>query len=899
MRRLALFVAAVTTAVLVGPASAAAPQGDPDPALDLAKAKAQWIDRTTVVWPGKLGDAGAPHRLVASADGSLEVGDDGRLDGRGERIGLDPVPGGLTRAQRAKYPHLAKGYDVYRVAEKDTGALRAALRGQVVAVAGKGDGRLSAATSVQTPGVLDALYARGATRARLGPVFGENREVTLAVWAPTARRVAVEVGGGTVRMRRDADSGVWRASGPWKGEAYRYRVTVFAPSAGKTGKAGKTVTNTVTDPYSTALTADSKRSVAADLDDPRLKPPGWDRLDKPAARPAREARIQELHVRDFSAHDPTNRHPGTYRAFTDTRSDGMRHLRKLAAAGTSYVHLLPVFDFATVPERRADQQRPDCDLASYAPDSERQQKCVGKSAAKDAFNWGYDPLHYTVPEGSYATDPEGPSRTREFRQMVGGLNRAGLRTVMDVVYNHTAASGQDPESVLDRIVPGYYQRLDADGAVADSTCCANTAPEHAMMGKLTVDSVVTWARAYKVDGFRFDLMGHHPKANILAVRRALDALTPEKDGVDGKSVILYGEGWDFGEVAGDARFEQATQRNMAGTGVATFSDRARDAVRGGAPFDEDPRVQGFASGLWNEPNGSPANGTRAEQRARLLHYQDLIKVGLTGNLADFRFTDSSGREVRGRDVDYNGQPAGYAAAPGDALAYADAHDNETLHDALAFKLPRATSAADRARMQVVGMATALLSQGPSLSQAGSDLLRSKSLDRNSFDSGDWFNALNWDCRRGNGFGRGLPPAADNEPKWTFAKPLLTDPRLTPGCREIEGASAAYRDLLRIRATEPSFSLATAEEVQREVSFPLSGKDETPGVVTAEVGDLVVVLNASPETAEQRVPGLAGTGYGLHPVQRSGADATARRAAYDTATGTFTVPPRTTAVFRRG
>lgn len=216
--------------------------------------------------------------------------------------------------------------------------------------------------------------------------------------------------------------------------------------------------------------------------------------------------------------------------------------------------------------------------------------------------------------------------------MVQGINGTGLRTVMDVVYNHTVASGQDPKSVLDRIVPGYYQRLLDDGTVATSTCCANTAPENAMMGKLVVDSMVTWAKEYKVDGFRFDLMGHHPKANILAVREALDALTVARDGVDGKAIVLYGEGWDFGEIAGDARFVQATQKNMAGTGIATFSDRARDAVRGGGPFDEDPGVQGFASGLFADPNSSSANGTPAEQRARLLHYQDLIKVGLTGNL---------------------------------------------------------------------------------------------------------------------------------------------------------------------------------------------------------------------------------------------------------------------------
>jgi pullulanase len=697
-----------------------------------------------------------------------------------------------------------------------------------------------------------------------------------------------------VAMRRDDRTGVWSATGTraWTGRPYRYAVTVWAPAA------GALVTNEVTDPYATALTADSTHSLVTDLADPALAPPGWATLRKPAAVPPRDARIQELHVRDFSVADRTvpAADRGKYTAFTARDSAGTGRLRALAAAGTTHVHLLPVFDFATVPETAAAQRTPDCDPAAFPPDSERQQECVARTAAEDAYNWGYDPYHFTVPEGSYATDPDGTARTTEFRRMVQALNGDGLRVVMDVVYNHTAASGQAAASVLDRIVPGYYHRLLADGTVATSTCCANTAPEHTMMGRLVVDSVVTWARRYKVDGFRFDLMGHHPKANVLAVRKALDALTPATDGVDGKKIILYGEGWNFGEVADDARFVQATQRNMAGTGIATFSDRARDAVRGGGPFDEDPGIQGFASGLYTDPNTSPGNGTPAEQRARLLHYQDLIKVGLSGNLKDFAFTATDGRRVTGADVDYNGSPAGYADAPGDALAYVDAHDNESLFDALAYKLPATTSADDRARMQVLAMATATLSQGPALSQAGTDLLRSKSLDRNSYDSGDWFNAIHWDCADGNGFGRGLPPAADNAAKWPYARPLLSTVRV--GCAQIEGASAAYRDLLRVRSTEAAFSLGTAARVGSALSFPLSGPDETPGVITMVLDDLVVVLNATPDPQAQRIGALAGTGYRLHPVQAAGADPVVRTAGYERRTGTFEVPARTVAVFKR-
>ncbi|MFF7646327.1 pullulanase-type alpha-1,6-glucosidase [Streptomyces canus] len=856
-------------------------------ALDPTTSKAVWIDRDTVAWNGS--EAAASTQLLYSHDGSITV-DGGALTSDDERW-LRLAKTALTDAQKARFPHL-KDYTAWSVDPRDRDRVREALSGQLVASQRAANGAVLAATGVQIAGVLDDLYPK-ATKADLGPTFSKGRP-TLSVWAPTAQSVKLELGGSTIAMSRDATTGVWSVTGPksWKGKPYRYVVKVWAPSV------GKVVTNKVTDPYAVALTTDSERSLVVDLDDRSLAPGGWSTYTKPKAVPLKDAEIQELHIRDFSVADRTvpAKDKGTYLAFTDRDSDGSKHLRELAKSGTSYVHLLPAFDIATIPERRQDRATPDCDPASYPADSDRQQECVAKTAAKDAYNWGYDPYHYTVPEGSYATDPDGTGRTVEFRKMVKSLNDDGLRVVMDVVYNHTAASGQAATSVLDRIVPGYYQRLLADGSVANSTCCANTATENAMMGKLVVDSIVTWAREYKVDGFRFDLMGHHPKANILAVRKALDALTLEKDGVDGKKIVLYGEGWNFGEVADDARFVQATQKNMAGTGIATFSDRARDAVRGGGPFDEDPGVQGFASGLYTDPNTSTANGTEAQQKARLLHYQDLIKVGLSGNLKQFTFTDTDGKEVTGAQVDYNGQPAGYADAPGDALAYADAHDNESLFDALTYKLPAGTSASDRARMQVLALATAALSQGPALSQAGTDLLRSKSLDRNSFDSGDWFNAIHWNCQDGNGFGRGLPMAADNASKWPYAKPLLGSVKV--GCAQIEGASAAYRDLLKIRTTEKAFSLGTADQVQSRLSFPLSGKEETPGVITMELGDLVVVFNATPKAQSQQVDALAGSTYRLHPVQESGADPIAKQATYTKDSGTFAVPARTVAVFIR-
>jgi pullulanase-type alpha-1,6-glucosidase len=854
---------------------------------DLRAARAQWLRRDVLALDLPADVEGWTFRLHHAPDGGLVATGDGVS---GESVALTFDPAGLPAALKAKFPHLA-AYEALRVSVVD----RSLFTGQLAVAAYDENGRLADATGVQLPGVLDDVYGGAATQ-RLGPVW-QHGKPSLSLWAPTAKQVDLMLGERRVPMARDRD-GVWHARGDhrWRGARYTYAVRVYVPAL------DEVVTNVVTDPYSLGLTTNSAQSVLVDLSDAGLKPHGWDRLRKPALPKPEDSTIYELHVRDFSATDRTvpAAHRGTYLAFTDRDSAGMRQLRDLAGAGLNTVHLLPVNDIASIEERRSAQQTPACDLASYGPAAEEQQACVDPVRDADAFNWGYDPLHYTTPEGSYSTNPDGTTRTREFRQMVGALNGAGLRVVLDVVYNHTPASGQARQSILDRIVPGYYQRLSATGAVETSTCCANTATEHRMMAKLMVDSVVTWARQYKVDGFRFDLMGHHSKENMLAVRRALDALTVAKDGVDGRKIYLYGEGWNFGEVADDARFTQASQLNMANTGIGTFSDRLRDAVRGGGPFDEDPRIQGFATGLYTSPNDAAVNGSPVDQRARLMLYQDQIKVGLAGNLRDYRFVNRDGVVVSGAEVDYNGQPAGYAADPSETITYVDAHDNETLFDVVQYKLPVSTSMSDRVRMNTVALATTALAQGPSFWHAGTDLLRSKSLDRNSYNSGDWFNRIDW-TRRESTWGSGLPPRADNDSKWEYMRPLLSDPALEPGPRDITTAHRRALELLEIRFSSPLFRLGSAELVQQRVSFPPTG----PGVIVMHLDDragpdldphaegIVVVFNASDEPTGQKVPGAAGARYRLHPAL---ADPVTRTATYDGRTGTFTVPPRTVAVF---
>ncbi|HEU5128693.1 MAG TPA: pullulanase-type alpha-1,6-glucosidase [Glycomyces sp.] len=878
----------------VRPAGASASRGQD---LDLASERAIWLDEDTIAMDVAATD-GRVFELLASADGSIGV-EDGAITGEYATIGLTPA-GGLTEPQRRANPL----YWNYRAFTVDAGAdVKEALRGQLVAVERDHTGRARYATGVQTAGVLDAVYA-AAVDADLGLTW-QRHKPTVSVWAPTARSVQLELfdapgGEPTLHaMSFDEDTGVWSVRGKkqWDRKYYRFAVEVWHPAT------QRIESYAVTDPYSVSLAADSTHSQIVDLDDADLKPEGWDDLSKPEPVTAAQAQVWEVHVREFSIADESvpAELRGTYAAFAEADSASVRHLAELADAGLTHVHLLPTFDIATVPE--TGQAEPDCDLASFAPDSPEQQACVGEVRAEDGFNWGYDPYHFNAPEGSYATAPDGTPRVLEYRRMVAALNGLGLRVVNDVVYNHTSASGVDERSVLDRIVPGYYHRLDPAGDVYTSTCCQNTAPEHAMFGKFVVESTALWAEAYKVDGFRFDLMGHHPKDNILAVREALDAIDPD--------IVMYGEGWDFGEVAGDALFEQATQRNMAGTGVGTFNDRMRDAVRGGGPFDEDPRVQGFGSGLWSQDNGSGASGDEDEQLAALLHAGDLTKLGLAGNLADYAFTASDGRTVTGAELDYNGEGAGYTAQPGEAVNYVDAHDNEILFDALAYKLDWDVAGTDRARMQVLSLATAVLSQGTGFVTAGSELLRSKSLDRDSYDSGDWFNAIRWDCEgteafgpSGNGFGAGLPPAWTSEDKWPFAEEAIANVE-RPSCADIGLASARYAELLRIASSTSAFSLGDAEAVAERVAFPLSGGDEAPGVITmtidmAGTGDaferVTVVFNATPEAVDQTVADLAGTGAELHPVLTGSADAAFAEAAFDDATGTFTVPGRTVAVF---
>ena len=874
---------------------------------DLSKAQAYWLAEDTLAWSIAANPA-LDFFLYYDADAGLTLNADG-ISG-GNHITLT-VGESVTGAIAAKFPHLA-GLPTLLIDAADLALVPDILKSQFAIAAYDGAGALVDATSLQIPGVLDDLYTYTGD---LGINY-DNLTPTLRLWAPTAQDVVFHLFDDALTattsvthpMAYDANFGVWSVTGEpdWTGQYYLYEVVVYAPAA------QDIVHNLVTDPYAVSLSMNSTRSQIVDLTDPTLTPAGWDTLAKPELIAPEDIVIYEMHIRDFSANDASvpEDYVGTFKAFTLPGSNGVQHLQALADAGLTHLHLLPVMDIATINEDKSTWQDADFNLlATYPPSSTEQQAALAPYRDLDGFNWGYDPLHYGVPEGSYATNPDGTTRIVEFREMVQALNAMGLRVVVDVVYNHTNASGQSPNAVLDRIVPGYYHRLSASGQVENSTCCANTASEHAMMEKLMVDTLLIWARDYKVDGFRFDLMGHHMKSNMLNVRAALDDLTLADDGVDGSAIYMYGEGWNFGEVQDNARGVNATQANMAGTGIGTFNDRARDAVRGGGPFDSGESLrsnQGFINGLYYDPNAWN-NGSPAEL-ARLHNAADLIRVGLAGNLADYAFIDASGTLVSGKDVDYNGSPAGYTALPVENIIYVSKHDNQTLYDNNQYKLPDDAAMDERVRAQNMGLSFVSLAQGVPFLQAGSDMLRSKSLDRDSYNSGDWFNKLDF-TYQDNNWGAGLPSAAvgGQSDNWPIMAPLLGNPDLKPTSTDILSSAHHLQDMLTIRQSTPLFRLQTLEDVQARLAFHNTGPAQIPGLIVMSLSDadrslgslyslVVVLFNANDEAQTFTEASLVDMALELHPVQVNGYDPVVKTTTFDPATGAFVVPARTTAVF---
>ncbi len=842
-------------------------------AFGVAGASAHLVDGNTLIWQG---GKDKPHvRLYYTESGTIKANAEGVFD----FPYLSLTATSLTAEQQAKYPHLKDAAAFALPSGKD---LKPLLKGELVAIGTDADGILQGATLVQSAGALDALYAEEATKLAYGAIV-EGGNVTFRLWAPTAKSVKLALFDeqhkalGERTMTQDEASGSWSVQGGQElvGKFYRYDIQVYHPLS------RKLESYQVTDPYSLSLAMNSEFSQVVDLDDPALKPEGWDSLKAPHSQqnPA-DITIYEAHVRDLTGNDESTKpeHRGKFLGLTDSDSVPVKHLQSLAQSGVSHLHLLPVFDIATVNEDPAkvanlqDDFSKLCQVNAEVKDSKFGGYCGGGQTIEavladlqgadskespqvqelsgylrgvDSFNWGYDPYHYTAPEGSYATDAEGSQRILEFREMVKAIKQnIGMNVVMDVVYNHTNEAGLGPKSVLDKIVPWYYQRLNPEtGSVENSTCCSNTAPEHAMFAKLMDDSLVTWARDYKIDAFRFDLMGHHPKDQMVQALAAVKQVNPE--------MYFYGEGWNFGEVQDDKRFVQATQKHLAGTGIGSFSDRLRDAVRGGSPFDGGDTIrktQGFGNGALVD-----ANEMDGVELATALHQSDLVRLGMAGNLKEFVLTDKDGMPKKGSDIDYNGQPAGYAQDPTEIQNYVDKHDNQTLFDNLIYKAPEG---ADLVRMQGVSLATAMLGQGIPFTHAGVELLRSKSMERDSYDSGDWYNRVDYTLADNN-FDKGLPRKDKDGDNYPLIEQVLGK-HVKPSGADMATMVGFYQELAELRQSSRLLRLGSGAEVIKRVDFRNTGPDQVPGLIVMTVDDgvnvgadldpaiegLVVMINAT-------------------------------------------------------
>jgi pullulanase len=867
---------------------------------------------------------------IASSSTNINKAQLVSVDHQGEQQILPLTSTLLPASLKTKYPHLAK-FQAYQI---DTSLnVKTLIKGQNNVEMFE-NGNLVQRSFVQQYGVIDALFTSSNNDANEQTQFGatiDEQGISFKLWAPTATSVSVQLYDDDkqklaepIALVEDSNTGIWHLSSLDTNplQYYRYNIDVYHPESQKFEHLS------TTDPYSLSLSTNSKHSQIIDLNAANTKPIGWDNQQVISLDAPEDSIIYETHIRDFSANDKALSNPsfsGKYKAFSEHDSFGIKHLKKLQKAGLNTIHLLPTFDLSTIdevpgvaislndPMTKVCQQLPDlgqCSdpktsqlslyelLASFDTNSADAQQVIDQIRSKDDYNWGYDPYHYAVPEGSYALHPEGSSRIVEFREMVESLHNLGFRVVMDVVYNHTYAHGLAEKSVLDKVVPGYYHRYDPiSGTIATSTCCANTATEHAMMEKLMSDSLVTWAQHYKIDGFRFDLMGHQPKDAMLRARVAVQQVDPD--------TYFYGEGWNFGEVANNAQFVQATQHELRNTEIGTFSDRLRDAVRGGnfnSNQDTLRRDQGIANGLFVIPNDLQPED---KQRQQYVDSMDVVRLGLAANLTDFSFSDITGNTITGSDVPYGGGAAGYTGDPADSINYVSKHDNQTLWDNNQYRIAYDTSSDDRVRMQILALAYPLLSQGIPFLHMGSELLRSKSFLRDSYDYGDWFNAVDFSYQTNN-YNKGLPPADKDQENWPLIHQLLKQNQgrdfVSP--EQIEQAGNRFAELIKLRASSVLFRLRTAEQIKQKVSFLNSGPQHQDGLIVMLIDDnkgqkvdpnyqaIVVVFNNTKQS--QTFAYAQARQFSLHPILQHSVDKIGQQATANNQG--FVVPGLTASVF---
>lgn len=506
----------------------------------------------------------------------------------------------------------------------------------------------------------------------LGINYSPQRSI-FKIWAPTAEAAELKLyhagsGNNTVGSfpMVKAGKGVWEVTvyTDQQNKFYTFKVKI-------NGK----WSDEVTDPYVKAVGVNGKRGAVVDMK--TTNPAGWEKDRSPELRNPVDAVIYELHVRDASINKNSGiKHKGKFLGLTETgtknaagQATGLDHIRAL---GVTHVHLLPSFDYNSVDENDPDAR----------------------------YNWGYDPLHYNVPEGSYSTNPyDGAVRIKEFKQLIQSFHQQGIGVIMDVVYNHTALT---ETSNFNQLVPGYYYRQDKAGKFSNATACGNeTASERPMFRKFMLESLLYWVKEYHVDGFRFDLMGVHDIETMNLISRELHKVKP--------GILLYGEGWTAGAspLPDSLRALKANAAKL--DRIAVFSDDIRDGIKGSV-FDHADK--GFAS-------GKPG-------------MEQSIKFGITASCKH--------PQVDYSKVNYSKAP--WAASPAQTVSYCECHDNHVLFDKLAISAKEA-STEQREQMQRLALSIVLTSQGISFLHAGTEFLRTKNGVENSYESPDSINALDW------------------------------------------------------------------------------------------------------------------------------------------------------------
>ena len=509
-------------------------------------------------------------------------------------------------------------------------------------------------------GFLSFLFPKSSAAEPFQEMTYTPEKTLFALFAPNdAKKVTLRIyeeglGGKalkTVNMKRTANE-QWTATvkGDLMGKFYTFDMGqgecpgVFAKAVGVNGKRGAIINLKDTDPE------------------------GWDEDRRPVTKSPADLVIYEMHHRDFSIARQDAQHPGKFLALSEPWA--IEHLKQL---GINAIHILPSYDYGSVDETKLSTPQ---------------------------YNWGYDPVNYNVPDGGYSTDPYQPEvRIREFKQMVQALHKAGIRVILDVVYNHT----YDIEhSNFQRTYPDYYYRKTADGQYSNGSGCGNeTASDRPMVRRFMIESVKHWINEYHIDGFRFDLMGVHDIETMNQIRQTVDAIDP--------TIFIYGEGWSAGSCAYPQEQLAMKAHIYQMPGIAAFSDEIRDALRG--PFSDDTK-SAFLGGLAD--------------------HEESLKFGIVGAI--------SHPQVDMTKVNYSKEP--WALEPTQMISYVSCHDDMCLVDRLKASIPDITEE-ELIRLDLLAQTAVFTSQGVPFMLSGEELLRNKKGVHNSFESPDSINQLNW------------------------------------------------------------------------------------------------------------------------------------------------------------